>query len=60
MIGGVHLDDTPHYVFFDPKIRGRWGSIVEGYSEEQSIRLRHPRFRENRREGERADARLYL
>jgi acetyl esterase/lipase len=35
MIGGVHLDDSPHYVFFDPRIRGIWGSIVDGYSDEQ-------------------------
>jgi len=35
MIGGVHVDDTTHYVFFDPKVRGQWRSIVEGYSDEQ-------------------------
>jgi acetyl esterase/lipase len=35
MIGGVHLDDSAHYVFFDPRIRGVWGSIVDGYSDEQ-------------------------
>jgi dipeptidyl aminopeptidase/acylaminoacyl peptidase len=35
MIGGVHVDDSRHYVFFDPKIRGRWNAIVEGYSDEQ-------------------------
>lgn len=35
MIGGVHVDDTTHYVFFDPKIRGQWNSIVDGYSDEQ-------------------------
>jgi acetyl esterase/lipase len=35
MIGGVHLDDTSHYVFFDPRIRAKWGSIVDGFSDEQ-------------------------
>lgn len=35
MIGGVHLDDSAHYVFFDPRIRAVWGSIVDGFSDEQ-------------------------
>jgi acetyl esterase/lipase len=35
MIGGVHLDDSLHYVFFDPRIRGVWASIVDGFSDEQ-------------------------
>ena len=35
MIGGVHEDDSPHYVFFDPRIRGVWGSITDAYADEQ-------------------------
>ncbi len=35
MIGGVHIDDTVHYVFFDPRIRGKWNSIADGYADEQ-------------------------
>jgi dipeptidyl aminopeptidase/acylaminoacyl peptidase len=35
MIGGVHTDDTDHYVFFDPHVRALWNSIVEGFSGEQ-------------------------
>jgi acetyl esterase/lipase len=35
MIGGVHLDDSTHYVFFDPRIRAVWNSIVDGFSDEQ-------------------------
>ena len=35
MIGGVHLDDSLHYVFFDPRIRTVWNSIVDGFSDEQ-------------------------
>lgn len=35
MIGGVHMDDTAHYVFFDPKMQSRWNSIVAGYPGEQ-------------------------
>ena len=35
MIGGVHLDDSLHYVFFDPRIRAVWNSIVDGFSDEQ-------------------------
>jgi dipeptidyl aminopeptidase/acylaminoacyl peptidase len=35
MIGGVHMDDTVHYVFFDPGVRGKWSSIVDGYADEQ-------------------------
>ncbi len=35
MIGGVHVDDTPHYVFFDRHVQGMWSSIVEGFSDEQ-------------------------
>lgn len=28
MIGGVHIDDDAHYVFFDPAIQARWDAIV--------------------------------
>ncbi len=35
MIGGIHIDDSVHYVFFDPHRRGLWTSIVEGYPDEQ-------------------------
>ena len=35
MIGGVHVDDTAHYVFFDPKAQALWRSILEGFSDEQ-------------------------
>jgi dipeptidyl aminopeptidase/acylaminoacyl peptidase len=35
MIGGVRLDDSAHYFFFDPRIRAVWGSIVDGFSDEQ-------------------------
>jgi dipeptidyl aminopeptidase/acylaminoacyl peptidase len=35
MIGGVHLDDTAHYVFFDPKMQSRWDSVIAGFSGEQ-------------------------
>jgi dipeptidyl aminopeptidase/acylaminoacyl peptidase len=35
MIGGVHFDDSVHYVFFDQHIRGLWNSIVDGYADEQ-------------------------
>jgi dipeptidyl aminopeptidase/acylaminoacyl peptidase len=35
MIGGVHVDDSVHYVFFDQHIRGLWSSIVDAYGDEQ-------------------------
>jgi len=35
MIGGVHVDDTAHYVFFDPKLQSRWDSVIAGFSGEQ-------------------------
>jgi dipeptidyl aminopeptidase/acylaminoacyl peptidase len=35
MIGGVHVDDSVHYVFFDKQIRGLWSSIVDAYGDEQ-------------------------
>lgn len=35
MIGGVHVDDTAHYVFFDAKMQSRWDSVTAGFSGEQ-------------------------
>lgn len=35
MIGGVHVDDTAHYVFFDRTVESRWKSILDAYSGEQ-------------------------
>ena len=35
MIGGVHLDDTAHYVFFDRTVQAWWNSIVTGFDGEQ-------------------------
>jgi len=35
MIGGIHVDDSAHYVFFDQHMRGLWNSIVDGYADEQ-------------------------
>jgi dipeptidyl aminopeptidase/acylaminoacyl peptidase len=31
MIGGVHSDDVPHYVFFDPKVQAKWDAIVRAF-----------------------------
>ena len=35
MIGGIHVDDSAHYVFFDRHISGLWSSIVDGFADEQ-------------------------
>lgn len=35
MIGGVHTDDTERYVFFDPRVRTLWNSIVAALPEDQ-------------------------
>lgn len=35
MIGGVHTDDTDHYVFFDPRVRKLWDTIVEALPDDQ-------------------------
>ena len=35
MIGGIHEEDSPHYVFFDSHMRGLWSSIVDAYADEQ-------------------------
>jgi hypothetical protein len=36
MIGGIHVDDSVHYVFFDPHIGALWNSIVEGSNSPRS------------------------
>jgi len=38
MIGGVYVDDEPHYVFFDPAIQSKWDGILNAFSGEQ-VRL---------------------
>jgi dipeptidyl aminopeptidase/acylaminoacyl peptidase len=35
MVGGMHLDDAPHYVFFDRKWQSLWHSITDGFADEQ-------------------------
>jgi dipeptidyl aminopeptidase/acylaminoacyl peptidase len=35
MIGGVHVDDAPDFVFFDKEMQARWQSIKDGFSGEQ-------------------------
>ncbi len=35
MIGGVHIDDESHYVFFDPTMQARWDAIVRTFSAER-------------------------
>ena len=35
MIGGVHVDDVPHYVFFDPKTQAKWDAIVRAFHNAQ-------------------------
>ncbi|HEY6922685.1 MAG TPA: prolyl oligopeptidase family serine peptidase [Steroidobacteraceae bacterium] len=35
MIGGVHLGDTPRYVFFDSTVQAWWNSILTGFDGEQ-------------------------
>jgi dipeptidyl aminopeptidase/acylaminoacyl peptidase len=37
MVGGVHVDDDAHYVFFDPAIQARWDLIV-GLFEGERVR----------------------
>jgi dipeptidyl aminopeptidase/acylaminoacyl peptidase len=32
MIGGVHNDDVPHYIFFDPKVQAKWDAIVRAFA----------------------------
>ena len=35
MIGGIHVDDAPHYVFFDPQTQAKWDSIVRAVGKDQ-------------------------
>ena len=35
MIGGVHVDDSAHYVFFDPKKQATWNKILSAFAQEQ-------------------------
>jgi dipeptidyl aminopeptidase/acylaminoacyl peptidase len=35
MIGGMHVDDTSQFVFFDKQAQARWDAIKEGFSGEQ-------------------------
>lgn len=35
MIGGVHIEDSPEFVFFDKQAQARWNAIKEGFSGEQ-------------------------
>jgi dipeptidyl aminopeptidase/acylaminoacyl peptidase len=34
MIGGVHVEDDAHYVFFDPSIQHRWDATVKAFDGE--------------------------
>lgn len=35
MIGGVHIGDSPRYMFFDNTVQAWWNSILAGYDGEQ-------------------------
>jgi dienelactone hydrolase len=35
MIGGVHMDDTAQYVFFDPAMQARWDAITHAFEGER-------------------------
>jgi dipeptidyl aminopeptidase/acylaminoacyl peptidase len=35
MIGGVYIDDSMHYVFFDPLMQARWDSITRAFPNER-------------------------
>jgi cephalosporin-C deacetylase-like acetyl esterase len=35
MIGGVHVDDSTHYVFFDPATQRHWDAIVRAFPDER-------------------------
>jgi dipeptidyl aminopeptidase/acylaminoacyl peptidase len=37
MIGGMHLEDTAHYVFFDRKWQSLWHAITDGFADEQVL-----------------------
>ena len=34
MIGGVHVEDDAHYVFFDPSLQHRWNATVKAFDGE--------------------------
>jgi dipeptidyl aminopeptidase/acylaminoacyl peptidase len=34
MIGGVHMEDDAHYVFFDPSLQRRWDAAVKAFDDE--------------------------
>ena len=34
MIGGVHVEDDAHYVFFDPSLQSRWDATVKAFNGE--------------------------
>ncbi|HME38471.1 MAG TPA: prolyl oligopeptidase family serine peptidase [Steroidobacteraceae bacterium] len=31
LIGGAHIEDDSHYVFFDPATQGKWDALVRGF-----------------------------
>jgi acetyl esterase/lipase len=35
LIGGMHIDDEAHYVFFDPTMQARWQSILNAFPGER-------------------------
>jgi dipeptidyl aminopeptidase/acylaminoacyl peptidase len=35
LIGGVYVDDSVHYVFFDPVMQGRWDAITRAFPNER-------------------------
>jgi dipeptidyl aminopeptidase/acylaminoacyl peptidase len=36
MIGGVHVDDSSHYVFFDPHMQARWNVVLHAFEGERT------------------------
>jgi dipeptidyl aminopeptidase/acylaminoacyl peptidase len=38
MIGGVHIDDSDEYVFFDPALQQRWQAVLRAFHDER-VRL---------------------
>jgi dienelactone hydrolase len=35
MIGGMHIDDEAHYLFFDPSMQARWQAILKAFPGER-------------------------
>ena len=35
MIGGVRIEDSAKYIFFDSALRGRWSSILQAFEGER-------------------------